>query len=200
MALACTNHPDVVTDLKECSRCGQTFCNDCVISLGGKPICSACKQQNLLDIRSGAEGGLDLAGRGARFGAQMIDGVVFFFSIMVIILLFTFVLLALGKNSAAAVVGTIIYFASIFLFPTLYEGFMLARFGQTLGKMAVGIQVVHSDGQKLTTAGAWKRCGSRILMAFVPLLGLIDILYIFGERRTCLHDRAASTAVVNKPR
>jgi uncharacterized RDD family membrane protein YckC len=34
------------------------------------------------------------------------------------------------------------------------------------------------------------------LLGFIPLYSLVDVLFIFGERRQCLHDRLADTIVV----
>jgi len=35
------------------------------------------------------------------------------------------------------------------------------------------------------------------LISIVPLYGLVDALFIFGESRQCLHDRLADTFVIN---
>ena len=34
------------------------------------------------------------------------------------------------------------------------------------------------------------------LISIVPLYGVLDVLFIFGESRQCLHDKIAGTIVV----
>src|SRR5258707_11869269 len=53
MALHCRNHWDVVEGLRQCSRCGQTFCRDCLVDINGFAYCASCKNEQLLDVRSG---------------------------------------------------------------------------------------------------------------------------------------------------
>src|SRR5258708_37393763 len=75
MALHCRNHWDVVEGLRPCSRCGQTFCRDCLVDINGLPYCANCKNEQLLDVRSGiSSSALSLASIGKRFMALFIDG------------------------------------------------------------------------------------------------------------------------------
>ena len=77
-----------------------------------------------------------------------------------------------------------------------YEALMLTAFGQTLGKMAMGIRVVQSDGSKIQPGQAWKRGILRNVLQITQIGGLIDALMIFSGNRATLHDRFATTAVV----
>jgi uncharacterized RDD family membrane protein YckC len=81
--------------------------------------------------------------------------------------------------------------------PIMYEALMLAKRGQTLGKMALKIKVVRDDGSDISAGQAWGRALSRSLMGITIILGFIDIIMIFSGTRTCLHDRMAKTRVVN---
>ena len=69
--------------------------------------------------------------------------------------------------------------------------------GQSLGKKYCGIKVVRSDGSPVTLGRVvWLRNVVNWLISFVPLYGFVDVLFIFGESRQCLHDRIADTTVV----
>ena len=72
--MICRNHVDVSAGVRRCSRCGGTFCGDCLVDISGKPYCATCKTEQLLDVRSGVDVGvLDYASVPRRFVAQMID-------------------------------------------------------------------------------------------------------------------------------
>jgi len=79
---------------------------------------------------------------------------------------------------------------------------LLAREGQTLGKKIVGVRVVRqADGGGAGFVGTWLlRAFVPGLLAAIPLLGdpfmLVNVLFIFGEERRCLHDLIAGTKVV----
>jgi hypothetical protein len=57
--MSCKNHPDVSVGLVACSRCGASFCRDCVIELKGTAYCAACKEEQVKDVQSGAGAPLD---------------------------------------------------------------------------------------------------------------------------------------------
>ncbi|MBA3709186.1 MAG: RDD family protein [Planctomycetes bacterium] len=193
--MPCLNHPDVITGLENCSRCGKEFCGDCVITLRGQTICAACKAEKVQDIKSGAETGeLDAASRGARLGAAIVDTLV---AVAIILPLF----FALGVFShVPPKVGSPMWLTQNVLPAVLlmiYEALMLKARGQTLGKMALGLKVVTPDDGEITAGQAWGRAASRSLMGLTQILGLVDALFVFSKPRTCLHDRIAKTRVVN---
>jgi len=77
----------------------------------------------------------------------------------------------------------------------------VARYGQSIGKRICGIKVVRTDGSK---ASFWRIFLLRNLVNGIPSLipivstiyFLVDSLMIFSESRQCLHDKIASTIVV----
>jgi uncharacterized RDD family membrane protein YckC len=69
--------------------------------------------------------------------------------------------------------------------------------GQTIGKKLVGIKVVRTDGAPATLGRIfWLRNLVNGLICVIPFYGLLDLLFIFGESRQCLHDKIADTIVV----
>jgi len=192
--MACINHPDVITGLDRCSKCGKDFCQDCLISLQGAVVCAGCKNERVMDIRSGTAGELDLAGAGARLGAAILDGIIVgvpFFGLAFALGLINFT----DPEQSKSGFNVLLTILSIIL-PGIYEGAMLAARGQTIGKMAIRAKVVNADGTPLTGMQPWTRAFSRTIMSATQILGLIDPLFIFSKERATLHDRIARTRVV----
>lgn len=191
--LHCTNHWDVVEGLRHCGRCGQTYCGDCLVEIRGIPYCGVCKSEQLLDVRSGVSSTLDLASRGKRFGALLIDGLILgvpFFVVM---------MMMIGRSPNLTPLGVMAY-RPLFLAPAviffIYEGLMLTARGQTVGKIAVGIRVVNADGGDISAGQAWGRSVMRqVLSSCLVLFNYIPAF--FTRDRTCLHDMVAGTRVVN---
>lgn len=73
--------------------------------------------------------------------------------------------------------------------------------GQTVGKKALGIKVVHIDGtQPSVNVLVFKRYAFYMFVPYIPLIGgvvsLIGNLMVFGKSRRALHDRVAKTRVI----
>jgi uncharacterized RDD family membrane protein YckC len=85
-----------------------------------------------------------------------------------------------------------------------YDWIQHALWGQTIGKRALGTQVVTMDGAgKITGRAAAARAAIYALAPAVPLVGglfgLLNELWLtWDPRRQCLHDKAANTVVVKK--
>jgi len=71
-----------------------------------------------------------------------------------------------GFNRPLALMITI---PSSILF-AMYNVYFNARFGGTLGKLAVGIRITRPDGSKIKWAEAWKRSAVDLVFAFVVLI------------------------------
>jgi uncharacterized RDD family membrane protein YckC len=201
--MPCAIHPEVVAGLTTCSRCNKSFCPNCIITLRGAAVCAGCKGAMVQDVKSGTvEGELDMAGRGARLGAAIIDGFVIGIPMMIIFVVAGFGiagsgLTADGKTVSIPIWFTLIQYGLPLILTVVYEGWMLSTFnGKSLGKMALGIRVVAPDGSPLTSGQAWGRGLARALMNLTQILGLVDPLFIFSKARTTLHDRIAKTRVV----
>jgi uncharacterized RDD family membrane protein YckC len=74
---------------------------------------------------------------------------------------------------------------------------LVARYGQTIAKRMLDIKVVRSDGSQASLGRIfWLRNVVNTLLGVIPLCSIIDPLFIFGERRRCIHDLIADTIVV----
>jgi len=141
--------------------------------------------------------GGQLAGRGARFWAAMLDGL-----LSCAITYAASRLLGIEWFSEHPSLAKLwpLYLCSFALF-ALVQGWFLHVRGQTLGKMALGIRIKRTDGSR---AGVGRTMGLRVgvtwLVGAIPVAGPVltfaDVLFIFGKSRRCLHDFIANTIVV----
>jgi uncharacterized RDD family membrane protein YckC len=142
----------------------------------------------------------ELAGRGARFAAVMIDGIISSAILFPAMYLagtwgrLTTLQISMLETMLWAVGGLVLY--------VLLHGRLLRLHGQTLGKRMVGIQavsVVNGDVIPLQKMVVTRILPVHVLANLPPPLNyltLIDALMIFRKDRRCLHDMLAGTRVV----
>jgi uncharacterized RDD family membrane protein YckC len=195
MVLSCRNHPDAIEGLRYCARCGQTFCPDCLVTIRGSSFCASCKAEQMRDLVSGVDqNALELASIGRRFGALFIDGLLLSVPMLIIVFSLVFASVA-GKSDFNPVWIQPAALLAVGLY-VVYEALMLASRGQTLGKMAMKVKVVRTDGTPISTGQAWGRAFMRQILA--SCLSIFNYLpAFFTKERTCLHDLVANTRVVN---
>ena len=93
-----------------------------------------------------------------------------------------------------------IFSSPLLILLTIVQTILLSRTGQTLGKRAIGIQIVdietgHNGG---FVTNVMKRTILNWVLCFIPIYSLIDTLFSFRPDRRCIHDYLASTRVVYK--
>ena len=97
-----------------------------------------------------------------------------------------------------SIAGTVAVFAMCAVL-AIWQGYLLIRWGQTLGKRLVKIRIVREEDGGLPGFG--RVIGVRVIvngiLAVWMAYALIDVLFIFGNSRRCIHDRIAGTKVVN---
>ncbi len=153
------------------------------------------------DVTTGhVDPGAELAGRGTRLLASIIDGLLMLAVLAPLLTLGGYwdrVLadgLTLPDQLMAFVAGTVAFL--------LLNGYLLARRGQTIGKLLCRIRIVSSlDGQLLPfTRMVTHRLLPVQVVAQLPAIGqlltLVDCLFIFREDRRCVHDLIAGTIVI----
>ena len=152
-------------------------------------------------------GPLNLATRGSRFLARLVDGILSTICAMPLYpLIIDFQLKGSGIQNPlnltqdqmfiSAAIGGVLSLG--FLGVQLY---LLYQSAQTIGKRVMGIKIVAEDG---TPASFGKIVGMRMfvmtLLEQIPLAGgivaLLNPLMIFRDSQRCLHDDLAKTAVV----
>jgi uncharacterized RDD family membrane protein YckC len=87
---------------------------------------------------------------------------------------------------------TIVLSVCRFLLVHMYTVYLHARFGGTLGKLAVGIRVTRPDGKRIGWNQAWRRSSVDIAIAFLFLVFEVDWTQVaalsWGERTTRLRE------------
>lgn len=192
--MLCRNHVDVSEGVRRCSRCGATFCRDCLVDIKGLPYCATCKTEQLMDVRSGVDMTvLNYAGVGKRFGAIFIDGLIVVMPLYLVFLA-AWMLPAMQGGEPNLWIAGPAYIAMLFATP-FYEALMFSKKnGQTIGKSVMKIRVVRPDGTPLSNGQCWGRAFGKMLMGCV---GIFDYLpAIFTKEKTTLHDMIATTRVV----
>ncbi len=191
-----------------CSECGRVFPMSQVLDYSGKKICADCKPAFFQKLREAGESAvmseLNYAGFWIRFGAKFIDGLIMYAVSLVCQLTAGLGAspfanrgpeMAVGSMALMMVVGV----ALPLMIRIAYNGWMVGRFGATLGKMATGVKVVRSDGGGVTYGRAFGRAAAEIVSGMVCLIGYIIAAFDNPQKRA-LHDHMCDTRVVFKTR
>lgn len=99
-----------------------------------------------------------------------------------------------ARPAPSALVAFLLTFGLfLFGFAVLYFVWMHGKWGQTLGKMALGMRVVRVDGSRLGYGGAFLREIASFLSALILMIGFI-MAGLRSDKRA-LHDLIAGTRV-----
>ena len=135
----------------------------------------------------------ELASWGSRAAALLVDAFV-----VIGIVVVTVVASFAATDSVSDTLSGLLGF-ELFLLPGLYHWLMTGAWGQTLGKMAVGIRVVRdADGSQVGYLRALVRVASIWVLAFFFLPLVLAYLWPLWDRRNqTLYDKMARTIVVS---
>jgi len=193
----CVTHP-ATEEALPCARCGLAYCADCVVVVRGERVCANCKDERLRDVVSGVgTNEQPFARLFTRLAAYLLDRLIIF--------LFLVPAQYVMPQRFTAIPVTILAF--------LYEAWMLANRGQTLGKIALHVRVVNADGMALSRDRAWRRAALRLVIDLCGVLGTLGLrrgLIVTGglltiadcfaafvtSERTTLRDLLARTRVL----
>jgi len=182
-----------------CSECSREFNQDELIRYQDSWICTTCKPVFFQRLREGVPtpGALNYAGFWVRFGAKVIDGVIY--SVVQLAVMFVFGPM-LGFNFFSSEPPT--NFTFLFLYPVLfaiwlfYSIWFVGRFGATPGKMALGLKIVTSSGAPVSYMKAVARFFAEIVSGIICYIGYI--MAAFDEEKKALHDQICDTRVIRK--
>ncbi len=180
-----------------CANCGQMFAATDVVFIGSSYVCAGCKPVFLQRMREGSAGGAvgvrRYAGFWIRVAAALIDAVI----INVVMYAVMFAVLApirLATSNQNVLIGAMGLLYLVILVAVLaYPGYFLSTKGATPGKMLLGLQVIRSDGSRLTFLR-----GSMRQLAQALNFGIGYIIAAFDAEKRALHDHLCDTRVVYK--
>lgn len=156
---------------------------------------------------------VELASRWARLGASLLDAIimmVIFMPIVFVVIMFGFT--DNGEPSSAfidslsafssSVIGNVLMSVMGIVIYIAINGYLLSKYGQSVGKKILGIRVVDYQTQQLLSFG--RVVGLRYVLITVltqiplvgGLFGLVNVLFIFGSEKRCIHDLIAGSSVI----
>jgi uncharacterized RDD family membrane protein YckC len=147
---------------------------------------------------------------GTRVLGYLVDGLIVSAVIGVLLILATTVFAGvfglgsgLNSDSLRGIGGTgCCCLFSLFPIATLLVGlwnkvYLVAQRGASIGQGLMKIKVVNAQGQFLTQGTALVRLLAHVGLNFIPLGGMIDLLWpLWDERRQTLHDKAVGCYVI----
>jgi len=162
-----------------------------LIRIGDALVCAKCKPLFVQRLREGVAvaGEMVYAGFWIRVGAKFIDGIV----LSVVGFALGFVGNLISNNVIA---GSILQNVLSLVLSIGYVTYFLGAYSATPGKMACGLRVVRSDGEKISYARACGRFFAELVSSLT--LGIGYIMAAFDEERRALHDRICDTRVVRR--
>jgi uncharacterized RDD family membrane protein YckC len=187
-----------------------------LVQIAGNWVCAECKPAFLSRVMASGVAGISAryAGFWIRFGARMIDGLIF--AVPFVLLFAVFFIPNLARvarqtgnppappNPAFAVFGLLGFFLGTFVLGGCYEVLMLKYRSGTVGKIACGLKVIRSDGRGLS----WGVCFGRFFMwnivtSGIPYLNFVlmlvsSVMIGVDVEKRALHDRVCDTRVIYK--
>ena len=136
---------------------------------------------------------LNLADVGTRFIGALIDGLLYLPGLIPGVV----VLAISDSNEEIASLGIGLMELGV-LSLVIVQWYLIATSGQSIAKKLLKMRIVRQDGSpaNFVHGVVLRNWLMTVLTQFLPFIGLIDALMIFGNERRCLHDRIASTDVI----
>jgi len=200
--MSCPRHPERTTGLARCVACLQRFCRDCLRRDGQFYYCTSCAPAAAPSPARAASSparpvtGVELLGSldpasapevEARPGATVAARALAFV-IDAVLVGFAALLIASRLESSPGLVLVVMVGL-----PFLYEALFVQQTGQTLGKAAMGIEVVSADGRPVTDGQAWGRAAVKVVQLGCCGATFLAALFV-GDARG-VHDHIAGTRV-----
>jgi len=185
-----------------CAECGSSFPEDEMITYDGSRICAGCKPLFMQKLKEGVRvaGNMEYAGFWIRFGAKFID----FIILGIIYMIFYIPVIAIMESTdrfepgdTSILMGAyFIAFIIQIIVPTVYKTWFIGKRGATPGKMVCHIQVIRSDGGKVSYLRALGRTLAEWISSVIFYIGYL--LAAFDQEKRALHDHICDTRVVYK--
>ena len=196
------NQEAPVEALFSCSQCGRALAHSDLIQIAGNWVCADCKPAFLSRVMASGVAVTSkwhYGGFWIRVVARLIDGIILGIAQACIALLFfgTFGAQFLPSVTRSAPIGLLLGFQFLsYAIAIAYDVVFLRYQGATLGKMALGLKVVRSDGESLGWGISVGRYFMYIVSGIILFIGYI--MAGFDNEKRALHDRVCDTRVIYK--
>ena len=142
----------------------------------------------------------NLASRWLRLWASIIDAIILIFITMPIIYFTGGIEQLYAGTEPTFIYTTLIGLAGLLGFYLINIKLLLTK-GQTVGKKILHIKIVDLNNNLPTKTHLLKRYFIYFGPSYIPVIGawlsIIDILFIFGKEKRCVHDLIGKTKVVD---
>jgi uncharacterized RDD family membrane protein YckC len=189
-----------------CSQCGRSFGQSDLVPIAGKLVCGDCKSAFLSRVVAGGpSAGISrwhYGGFWIRFCGVIIDGILMqLVRIPMSLLILGAVMSPLqtlqSRANPMALTGAMLTLTLVsMLVAFLYEVIMIRYYGATVGKMAIGVKVIRTDGSDVGWGVSIGRYFMKIVSGIILAIGYI--MAGFDDEKRALHDRVCDTRVVYK--
>jgi len=147
-----------------------------------------------------------LAELGTRFGANLLDGLIVGVAVYLPIMVGAMMSGPASDSGAESLlgpefdgvgaIGVLTALVGFVVWLGFTIKFMVAN-GQSIGKKVTGIKVVRRDGSPAAVSRLiLLRNVVNMVLSLIPLYGIVEVLFIFGPARRCVHDYIADTIVI----
>lgn len=185
-----------------CSQCGRMLAQSDLVQIAGNWVCGECKPAFLSRVmaQGPSRSSWHYGGFWIRFVAVFIDGLLMealYIPLSMLMLGSVASTLRTPGANPAIFTGAMVSTTGLgMLIAFLYEVMMIRYYGATLGKMAVGVKVVRSDGSGISWGISIARYFMKIVSGFILAIGYI--IAGFDSEKRALHDRVCDTRVIYK--
>jgi uncharacterized RDD family membrane protein YckC len=189
-----------------CSQCGRSFGQSDLVQIAGRLVCGDCKPAFLSRVVAGGPSAgtsrWHYGGFWIRVCGSVIDGILLqLVRIPMSLLILGTVMSPLqsfqARMAPMALTGAMLTLTLVsMLVAFLYEVIMIRYYGATVGKMAIGVKVIRTDGSDVGWGVSIGRYFMKIVSGMILAIGYI--MAGFDDEKRALHDRVCDTRVVYK--
>jgi|HubBroStandDraft_6_1064221.scaffolds.fasta_scaffold00376_4 uncharacterized RDD family membrane protein YckC len=190
-----------------CSQCGRPFGQSDLVQIAGRLVCGDCKSAFLSRIVAGGPSPAGASqwhygGFWIRFCGVFLDGILLQLvripmSLLIVGTMISPIQTFQSRVAPLALTGAMLTLTFVsMLVAFLYEVIMIRYVGATIGKMAIGVKVIRTDGSEVGWGVSVARYFMKIVSGIILAIGYI--MAGFDDEKRALHDRVCDTRVVYK--
>ena len=149
------------------------------------------------DLSAPLEGGVVLAGRWARLFGALVDAII---TAAVMLPLMYFIVPSAFEDAWTSWSDALLVLVLNSLVFLGVNGYLLHNRGQSVGKFLLRTQIIAADSEYLLPLQRiflyrWLPIIFISQIPFINLLTIVNVLFIFGDDKRCVHDHIAGTRV-----